>query len=303
MSESTVITTGGQTGLVKADFGFRLYLDGVATPAALADVTVAELGSGEYRVDGLPDGSLGRWRTLTWETPAGVGGFHVYPHPQSLSPPSVVVPVREAGLVAADLDLALYKDGILRADVLIATEVGSPGDYRIAGWPTDLGGDWSLFWRRAGLSFPFYWTSAAGSGAPTRYLSIQSVQRPFPIGRDAIEFETFSVNFQAIADSPVDQWEEELIAILAAEGLATSGTDAFIGRSVNISDLSGDGPHIIVIDTGGTAPIEAHGPSGSLYERLSAQIIVRARDYTVARTRALAIWRALHGVRNETVAA
>lgn len=303
MSVSTVITTGGQTGLVKADFDFRLYLDGVATPAALVDVTVVELGSGEYRIDGLPDGALGRWRTLTWETPLGVGGFHVYPYPQSLSPPNLVVPVRETGLDAADLDLALYRDGVLRADVLTATEVGSPGDYRIAGWPTDLGGEWALFWRRAGLSFPFYWTSAAGSGAPTRYLSIQSAQRPFPIGQDANEFETFSVNFQAIGQAPVDRWEEDLIAILATEGLATYGVDAFMGRSVNLSDLSGDGPHVIVIDTGGTAPIEMRGPSGSLYPRLSAQIVVRARDYIVARTRALAIWRVLHGVRNETVAA
>lgn len=137
----------------------------------------------------------------------------------------------------------------------------------------------------------------------SRYLSIQAVQRPFPIGQDALLFETFSVNFQAIADAPVNQWEEELIKILNTAGLATSGTDAFGSRSVDLNSLSGDGPHIIVIDSGGTAPIQAHGASGSLYERLSAQIVVRAKSYTVARTRALAIWRALHGVRNQTVAA
>lgn len=136
-----------------------------------------------------------------------------------------------------------------------------------------------------------------------RYLLITSVQRPFPIGRDDLQFETFSVNFTAIADSPVDRWEEELIAILSTSGLATYGTDAFIGRSVDLNALPGNGPHVIVIDTGGVAPIETHGPSGLLYERLSAQIAIRAKSYTVARTRALAIWRALHGVRNETVAA
>lgn len=136
-----------------------------------------------------------------------------------------------------------------------------------------------------------------------RYLSITSVQRPFPIGRDALEFEQFSVNFLAIAEEPVNQWEEELIAILSAAGLATSGTNAFVGRSVDLNSLAGDGPHILVIDTGGTAPIETRGSSGSLYPRLSAQIVIRATDYFVARTRALAIWRALHGVRGETVAA
>lgn len=136
-----------------------------------------------------------------------------------------------------------------------------------------------------------------------RYLSIHSVQRPFPIGLDAILFENFSVNFQAIADAPVNKWEEELIKILNTAGLATSGTDAFIGRSVDLSSLPGNGPHIIVLDSGGAAPIQAHGPAGSVWERLSAQIVVRAKSYTVARTRALAIWRALYRVRNQTVTA
>lgn len=135
----------------------------------------------------------------------------------------------------------------------------------------------------------------------SRYLSIEAVQRPFAIGLDDLQRVMFSVNFQAIAAAPVNQWEEEIIKILNTAGLATSGTDTFIGPAVALP--TGNGPYITVLDSGGTAPIQAHGATGSLYERLSAQVVVRAKSYTVARTRALAVWRALHGVRNLTVAA
>ena len=300
MSESVLLPLG-EAGLVKADLGLRFYVDGVSTPALLADVTVTEVEPEVYLVAGLPAGTIGTWRTLTWEHPAGVGGAHVYPRPQPASPPNVVLPVREGGLSAGDLNLALYRNGALRGDALTATEVGGTGDYRVAGWPTTLGGDWVLTWSRSGLNFVWSWTSTQSAGTSARYLSILSVQRPFPIGLDDHQRPMFSVNFEGLADAPVDQWEENLVAILATAGLATSGTDTFIGPAVAVP--TGNGPYITVLDSGGTAPIQAHGPTGSLYERLSAQIVVRAKSYTVARTRALAVWRALHGVRNQTVAA
>lgn len=135
----------------------------------------------------------------------------------------------------------------------------------------------------------------------SRYLSITSAAPPADAGLDDLKRMQFAVNFEAIADAPVNQWEEELIKVLSTAGLATSGTDAFIGPAVELP--VGNGPYITVRNSGGSAPIQAHGPNGSRYERLSAQIVVRAKSYTVARTRALAVWRALHGVRNQTVAA
>lgn len=135
----------------------------------------------------------------------------------------------------------------------------------------------------------------------SRYLSIEAVQRPFAIGLDDLQRVMFSVNFQALAAAPVNQWEEEIIKILTTAGLATSGTDTFIGPAVALP--TGNGPYITILDSGGTAPMQAHGSTGALYERLSAQVVVRAKNYTSARTRALAVWRALHGVRNQTVAA
>lgn len=138
---------------------------------------------------------------------------------------------------------------------------------------------------------------------PTRYLEIVSVQRPFVFLVDDNNRSVFSVNFDAMAAAPVDKWEEELIKVLSDAGLATlwDGTsgDTFIGPAMVIP--SGAGPFILIVDTGGTSPLETH--DGQEYERLSAQITVRAVSYETARTRALAIWRELDGVRETTVAA
>lgn len=133
----------------------------------------------------------------------------------------------------------------------------------------------------------------------SRYVQVLAVQRPFPFNTDENGRVMFSCNFDAVAAGPVEQWEEEVVSVLSGAGLATLNTDAFIGPAAILP--KGDGPYITVIDTGGLSPVETH--NGSIYERLSAQIVVRAAKYRVARTRALAIWRALDGLRNETVAA
>lgn len=154
-----LLIPAGTTGLAKADFGFRFYADGVADASVVTAITVTEVGSGDYRVSGLPEAGIGTWRTLTWEYPAGAGFSYAYQSQQKATPTNVVIPVREAGLVAADLSLAVYLDGVLRGDTLTAAELGSPGDYSIAGWPTNLAGRWSLVWRRHGLSYHFTWTT------------------------------------------------------------------------------------------------------------------------------------------------
>lgn len=161
MSQPLVIPLA-TPGLVVGDFGFRFYTNGTAVPAIAAALTITELAGGDYRVNGLPDGSAGNWSTLTWEYPAGAGAAFVYPQPQQGAPPNLVLPVREAGLLAADLELALYLDGVANGAVLTATEVGSPGDYRVSGWPTTTRGSWVLVWRRYGMSFSLGW-NASGS--------------------------------------------------------------------------------------------------------------------------------------------
>ncbi len=133
----------------------------------------------------------------------------------------------------------------------------------------------------------------------SRYLEILAVQRPFPFGVDSNNRVMFSVNFEAEAASPVNAWEEEIVSLLQAAGQATLGQDTFIGPNMDLG--AGDGPFINVIDTGGGAPKQTH--NNDTYERLTVQIVIRAKNFLTARTRALAVWRTLHGVRNTTVTA
>lgn len=150
----------GTTGLVKADLGLRLYLAAVRQSSAEAAITVTEVGSsGDYSVGGLPDGAATSRYALTYEYPAGVGGSFYWPT-QTGAPAQLVIPVRETGLVAADLGLALYQDGVARPDALAAAELESGGgDYAVSGWPLSETGSWVLRWSRAGISFSCGWTA------------------------------------------------------------------------------------------------------------------------------------------------
>jgi hypothetical protein len=132
----------------------------------------------------------------------------------------------------------------------------------------------------------------------SRYLEIIAVSRPAPIGVDTNTRTMFSCNLMALAAQPVAKWEEELARVLFDAGLIALGTDGFIGPDATLPKTNG--PLVSIIDTGGSATLESHD---SKYERLSAQIVVRALSYRDARTRALAIWRALDGVRNVTITA
>ncbi len=140
----------------------------------------------------------------------------------------------------------------------------------------------------------------------SRYLEILATQRPFSFNSDDNQRVMFSVNFSAMAAAPVDAWEEELVKVLIDAGASTgirSGAnptgDAFVGPTALLPTTGG--PFLNINDTGGLAPDETH--DSKKYERLSAQIVIRHLSYTAARTRALAVWRALDGLRNQTVAA
>jgi hypothetical protein len=157
---ASFVITLGTTGLVKADLDLRYYLDGTEDAVKITAATVVEIGaSGDYLVSGLPAVGPGAWATVTWEYPAGVGGWYVYPSDQTSAPPFLVLPIREAGLAVGDLAIALYKDGVARVDVLTSTAVGADSDdYRVTGWPTDEAGDWVLAWTRHGIVYNYGWT-------------------------------------------------------------------------------------------------------------------------------------------------
>ena len=291
MTRPLVISLG-ISGLTEANVSFRFYEDGVANTGTASSLTLTEIGSdGDYRVNNLPDATLnGPWLTVTWDY-LGVYGWYVYHDDKGGVPSNLIVPVRESGLVVGDFDMALYKDGVLQGDSLSTVEVGSPGDYRVTGWPSDERGEWLLVWRYAGVSYSYSW-EVLYVGATT-YLQILSVQRPFPFGVDSSTPPRvqFSLNFEAVSQGAVTDWEQEIVQFLEDASLSTPGTDTFIGPLTPLPE--GDGPYIRILDTGGSSPDVTH--DGGVYENLSCQIVVTAKSYTAGRTRALAIRRELDG--------
>jgi hypothetical protein len=163
VSESFVATVG-TTGLVKADFNIRLYRDSTRLTTEETAVTVTEISNGDYLFANLPNGTDGYWHSLTYEYPAGVGSIYRWPV-QYITPTAIVLPLRETGLVEADLGLALYKDGVLQADTLSSVEVGAVGDYAITGMPA-TSGDYVLRWSRGGLTFSHGYTIAVVPSYP-----------------------------------------------------------------------------------------------------------------------------------------
>jgi len=133
----------------------------------------------------------------------------------------------------------------------------------------------------------------------TRYLEIIAVQRPFQYMTDDNGRSLFSCNFNAVAAAPVSAFEEEIAKLVSQAGGGTIGSTLLVGMRGKIPET--DGPITLVLDSGGTAPMETH--DGAKYERLSFQVIVRSKSYTAGRDLALTIWRALDGQRNVTVAA
>lgn len=172
MAESFVIPLR-VSGLVKADFGFRLYLDGARQSGDEAAITVTELGGvGDYLVDGLPDAASGEHWAATWEYPAGTGAAYYWTHENGGTPTAVVIPYRTTGAVEADFDLHLYREGVTRADDLTVAEINSgAGDYSVTGWPTAAPTErWLLTWAIAGIAYHSSWTGTATLSAESTYV-------------------------------------------------------------------------------------------------------------------------------------
>lgn len=133
----------------------------------------------------------------------------------------------------------------------------------------------------------------------SKYIEILARQRPSIINVDLHGHLMFSCNFDAKAQAPVEKLEEEMAKIISNAGLGVLGTTIFVGPNAQIPTAAG--PYITIIDTGGLPPEETH--DDSVYERLTFQVVVSGTSFHATRTRALAIWRALDGLRNTTVTA
>jgi hypothetical protein len=108
-----VLIIPGPPGLTTVDFGFVVWTDGVqvADPGVSVSVVDSTPDADHYLVSGRPVGEQGEYWTLTWEMPGGYAGAHRWPL-QFGTPPNVVVPIRQAGVVVGDLSPRLYLDGV-----------------------------------------------------------------------------------------------------------------------------------------------------------------------------------------------
>lgn len=92
----------------------------------------------------------------------------------------------------------------------------------------------------------------------------------------------------------------DIAAKIVTVSLGTAiGTDIFLGAAAVIpSKPENVGPYISLIDTGGTAAMEAHDQR---YPRPSIQVVVRAASSPVAKAKAEALHAALCALYNVTI--
>lgn len=132
---------------------------------------------------------------------------------------------------------------------------------------------------------------------PTFYLSSEAVQSPISVGSDVKRRNMWSVNFRVKSYTLPSTFEDDMLSLLSSAGYATPNVDSFIGPNTTIPD--GNGPFLLLRDTGGAAPDESHNKE--VYTDLSLQVTVYASSYTMGRTRANNIWKTLNGKYNFTV--
>lgn len=161
---SDVLIIPGPAGLVTADFSFETYLAGVqqADPGLSVSVAAVTADATLYLVSGRPDGEQGEYHEITWEMPGGYAGVHRWPL-QFGSPSSIVLPLRQAGVVIGDLGLLLYLDGSSVSTSGLSLAYVSP-DYVLSGLPTPAAGStYTLVFSYGGVVQSFSWPSRPGT--------------------------------------------------------------------------------------------------------------------------------------------
>lgn len=86
---------------------------------------------------------------------------------------------------------------------------------------------------------------------------------------------------------------------LVAQGVGVYGSTIILGSKGTIPQ--GDGPYLSLIETGGTGPTRVHNQAGASTQRPTAQVLVRAKKYDVARAMSKAAYLALDGVFNTVI--
>lgn len=94
---------------------------------------------------------------------------------------------------------------------------------------------------------------------------------------------------------------QDLIYILEHAGIGlTYGTNVFVGSRAILP--TGDGPFVVLIETGGSAPEGTHNLTDvPAYVQPSAQVVCHALDYLIARDKAQEIYEAFYAIMNQLV--
>ncbi len=92
---------------------------------------------------------------------------------------------------------------------------------------------------------------------------------------------------------------DEIAARLVSAGVGVIGSSIILGSKGVIP--VGDGPYISITETGGSGPTRVHNQGAANTQRPTAQILVRAKSYLTARTKAKEAYLALDGVFNTTL--
>lgn len=93
---------------------------------------------------------------------------------------------------------------------------------------------------------------------------------------------------------------DEIASRLVAQGVGTLNSSIFCGSAAVMPE--GVGPYLTVTETGGTAPTRVQNQNAAATQKPTAQISVRAKSYTDARTMSKNAYVALDGVFNTSLA-
>lgn len=131
-----------------------------------------------------------------------------------------------------------------------------------------------------------------------RFMEINAVQSPFPIGNDTSGRAQISFNALCRIVGAQAKLEEAVCKIIQDAGLATLGTNMWFGSIAQLPD-NAPGPFVSVLAGGGLSSVQAHNNTKEI--RPSVQVITRATGYVAARDKADLIHSLLDGRHNITV--
>ena len=131
----------------------------------------------------------------------------------------------------------------------------------------------------------------------TWYREINPDQEPFSPGMDVTKKRVLFMFNISVVKEPSETFDEEIAERLEDSSVGTRNTNIFIGPKAVIP--IGDGPYLVINDTGGAPPTWIHNQNTPFMKNSGAQISVVATSYNAAMAMAYDAYNALVSVKNE----